>query len=103
VLPTWVAKPVSPQLRVGLRVCERVVRGGVEPPTFRFSGVTDVQASDVAAAWTVAEVRRRSGSVAVVAVTVAVGSKLCEPPGTARDDGFTDGYRCHLSMRRNLG
>jgi len=50
-----------------------VVRGGVEPPTFRFSGVADVQASDVAAAWTVAEVRRRSGSVAVVAVTVAVG------------------------------
>jgi hypothetical protein len=59
---------------------EEVVRGGVEPPTFRFSGVTDVQASDVAAAWTVAEVRRRSGSVAVVAVTFAVGSKLCEPP-----------------------
>jgi hypothetical protein len=69
----------------------RVIRGGVEPPTFRFSGVADVQASDVAAAWTVAEVRRRSGSVAVVAVTVAVGSKLCEPHGTARDDGFTDG------------
>jgi hypothetical protein len=53
-----------------------VVRGGVEPPTFRFSGVTDVQVSDVAAAWTVAEVRRRSGSVAIV----AVGSKLYEPP-----------------------
>jgi hypothetical protein len=58
----------------GRSACSRwVVRGGVEPPTFRFSGVIDVQASDVAAAWTVAEVRRWSGSVAVVAVTVAVG------------------------------
>jgi len=53
-----------------------VVRGGVEPPTFRFSGVADVQVSVVAAAWTVADVCPWMRMVAVVAVTVAVRSGL---------------------------
>ena len=62
-----------------------VVRGGVEPPTFRFSGVADGQVRGVTAAWAAADVCLRSGLVAVVAVTVAVSSDRCSdgrPPQT---------------------
>jgi hypothetical protein len=58
-----------------LSLCtDLVVRGGIEPPTFRFSGVADVLVSVVAAAWTAADVCPCMGTVAVVAVTVAVSS-----------------------------
>ncbi|GAA4630788.1 hypothetical protein GCM10023196_057530 [Actinoallomurus vinaceus] len=45
----------------------RVGRGGVEPPTFRFSGVATTLLRDSMPRWTVVGVRRRLSTVADVA------------------------------------
>jgi hypothetical protein len=49
-----------------------VVRGGVEPPTFRFSGVADCQLNPVEQEYSAVRGRASSALAAEVAVTVAV-------------------------------
>jgi hypothetical protein len=61
-----------------------VVRGGVEPPTFRFSGITTSQVTDEVAAWIAAAERPRLALVGDVAVTVAVSSAGVRLPGASR-------------------
>ena len=62
----------------------RVVRGGVEPPTFRFSGAAAALFDLAGPAQAVVGVRREQGSVAVVAVTVAVRSWVAPARSTSR-------------------
>jgi hypothetical protein len=51
----------------------RVVRGGVEPPTFRFSGGAVALLTENVPAWKVPAGCPRPPVVAVVVVTVVVG------------------------------
>jgi hypothetical protein len=51
---------------------QRVVRGGIEPPTFRFSGLTGSKVAREPRAWRGVGARREVPSFAAVAVTAAV-------------------------------
>ena len=86
-----------------------MVRGGVEPPTFRFSGITTAQVPDEAATWMAAAERPRLALVGDVAVTVAVSSAAvrlsvasrAEPEGRSRHAGhlLTAGSGPHGCLR----
>ena len=62
-----------------------MVRGGVEPPTFRFSGITIPQVGGKAAAWTFAAERQWLPPVVAVAVNVAV--RTAWAPGMPKPTG----------------
>ena len=62
---------------------ELVVRGGVEPPTFRFSGVADAQLKRDVREYTAGYGCARALMTAVVAVTVAVGD-TSRPPASQK-------------------
>jgi hypothetical protein len=69
----------------------RVVRGGVEPPTFRFSGITTTQVGRDAAAWTGVGERVGLALVAGVAVIVAVSSAGVNPRDSPALPGHATG------------
>ena len=82
-----------------------VVRGGVEPPTFRFSGVGGAQVVGITAAWMVAHVRLWARLLADVAVTqpraraAAVRWSACSAPAAPRRVGRD---RPHARRERDL-
>jgi hypothetical protein len=66
-----------------------VVRGGVEPPTFRFSGGAVAQFTENLAAWKVPAVRPWSPVVVPVVVRVVVDLRELQPadePSAPRTD-----------------
>jgi hypothetical protein len=71
-----------------------VVRGGVEPPTFRFSGVAAAQVRSEDQACQAARVRARTPMAGVVAVRVAVMpaswiTSECRPHAHGRSQAHT--------------